>query len=110
MKLLKYKFPRGKNRRLQPPSIHSNIRFVITDYYKGLMNDVIYMVVRNTNRVIVSIISVDGNLLESGQANNNNNVWSYRTLIPNPDFTSAKLRIQVIDDQGHQEEMTVPFF
>jgi hypothetical protein len=91
-------------------SVHANIRFVITDYYRGAINDVIYMVIRNTARVIVNIISVDGNILESGQANNNNNVWSYRTLIPNPDFPSAKLHIQAIDDQGYQEEKLVPFF
>ncbi|ACU61658.1 hypothetical protein [Chitinophaga pinensis] len=91
-------------------SVQANIRFVITDYYKGAINDVIYMVIRNTARVIVNIISVDGNVLESGQANNNNNVWSYRTLIPNPDFPSAKLHIKAIDDQGHQEELSVSFF
>lgn len=33
---------------------------VITDYYRGTINDVIYMIVREVDHVIVSILKAEG--------------------------------------------------
>ncbi|PWV44631.1 hypothetical protein [Chitinophaga sp. S165] len=84
-----------------------DIRLVITDYYKGSINNVIYMIIRKAEKVAVSIFSVEGGTLEVGEANNNSSVWSYRTRIPNPDFPGAKVLILATDSQGNQAELAV---
>src|SRR5262245_46361350 len=92
------------------PTVGNNgpdIRLVITDYYKGSINNVIYMIIRKAEKVMVSIFSVEGRKLEAGQASCNSSVWSYRTMMPNPDFPGAKVLIHATDGQGNQTEMIV---
>ncbi|MBW8684680.1 hypothetical protein [Chitinophaga rhizophila] len=86
-----------------------SINFVITDYYRGAINDVIYMIVRNAESVKVSILCVDGKLLESGPATRSSSgLWNYHAVIRNPDFPGTKVLILATDSHGNQQESVEP--
>jgi hypothetical protein len=87
-----------------------DIRLVITDYYKGAINDVIYMVIRNVNKVLVSILSADGGVIEDGLAIHSNGVWSYQAAVYNPAFPGAKVLVTAEDGQGNEAKLAVPVF
>ena len=84
-----------------------DIRMVITDYYRGAVNDVIYMIVRNVDHVMVSILSAEGRGLEKGSAVNSSGVWSYRTAIANPAFPGGRVVVTTGNMQGNQSEVGV---
>ena len=89
---------------------HPDIRMVITDYYKGAINDVIYMIVRNVDHVIVSILSAEGKEVEKGAAMNNSGVWSYRAGVANSVFLGGKVLITAGNIRGDWVEMGVALF
>lgn len=98
--------PAGKNQ----VDTYPDIRLVITDYYKGAINDVIYVIIRNVDKVLISILSPNGKEIESGPASGNNGVWSYRTIVSNPDFPGAKVLIRGENVQGNQTEQVASVF
>jgi hypothetical protein len=87
-----------------------DIRMVITDCYKGAINDVIYMIVRDVDHVMVSILSAEGKEVEKGPAMNSSGVWSYRTAIANPAFPGGRVVVRARNMQGDQAEVGVAFF
>ncbi len=87
-----------------------DIRLVITDYYKGAVNDVIYMIVRNVDKVMVSILSADGAAIEVGSAVRSGSVWSYRAAAVNAAFPGAKVVVTAEDVQGNRARLAVPVF
>jgi hypothetical protein len=87
-----------------------DIRLVITDYYKGAVNDVIYMIVRNVDKVMVSILSADGRAIEVGSAIRSGAVWSYQAAAANADFPGAKVVVTAEDVQGNRAKLAVPVF
>lgn len=89
---------------------YPDIRLVITDYYKGAINDVIYAIIRNVDKVLISIRSPNGKEIESGPASQSSGVWSYRTAVPNPDFPGAKILITAEDLQGNRAEEVAAIF
>jgi hypothetical protein len=100
----------------RPPQLVSagnalpDIRLVITDYYKGGVNDVIYMIVRNVDKVMVSILSADGMAIEVGSATRSGSVWSYRAAAANAAFPGAKVIVTAEDVQGNRAKLAVPVF
>jgi len=87
-----------------------DIRMVITDYYRGAINDVIYMIVRDVDHVMVSILSAEGKEVEKGPAVNSSGVWSYRTAIANPAFRNGRVVVRAGNMQGGQSELGVAVF
>ncbi|MCF6403123.1 hypothetical protein L3C95_09575 [Chitinophaga filiformis] len=87
-----------------------DIRLVITDCYRGAINDVIYMIVRNVDHVMVSILSAEGKEVEGGAAMNSNGVWSYRTAVANPAFPGGRVVVKAGNVWGEETEMGVAVF
>jgi len=87
-----------------------DIRMVITDYYKGAINDVIYMIIRDVDHVIVSIVSAEGKEIERGPAMNSSGVWSYRTAVANPTFPGGRVVVTAGNMQGDHTEAGVAVF
>jgi len=87
-----------------------DIRMVITDYYRGAINDVIYMIVRNVDHVMVRILSVEGKEIEKGAAMNSNGVWSYRTAVANLAFPGGKVVVSAGNIRGDLVEVGVAVF
>jgi len=87
-----------------------DIRIVITDYYRGAMNDVIYMIIRNVDHVMVSILSAEGMEVETGPAMNSSGVWSYRTAVANPAFPGGRVVVRAGNIRGDHVEMDVGVF
>ncbi|UPK72318.1 hypothetical protein [Chitinophaga filiformis] len=117
MKISKHLSISGSNigRRLQhaegkPIDKLPDIRMVITDYYRGAINDVIYMIIRNVDHVMVSILSAEGMEIETGAAMNSSGVWSYRTVTANPAFPGGKVVVRAGNIRGDHVEMGVGVF
>ncbi|UPK69707.1 hypothetical protein [Chitinophaga filiformis] len=87
-----------------------DIRMVITDYYRGAINDVIYMIIRDVDHVIVSIVSAEGKEVEKGPAMNSSGVWTYRTAVANPAFPGGRVVVTAGNMQGYQTEVGVAVF
>jgi hypothetical protein len=87
-----------------------DIRLVITDCYSGAVNDVIYMIVRNVDHVMVSILSAEGEEVEGGAAMNDSGVWSYRTAVPNPDFPGGRVVVTAGNVRGGEVKVGVAVF
>lgn len=87
-----------------------DIRMVITDCYRGAINDVIYMIVRNVDHVMVSILSAEGKEVERGAAMNSNGVWSYRTAVANPAFPGGKVIVTAGNIRGDLAEVGAAVF
>ncbi|PSL28115.1 hypothetical protein [Chitinophaga ginsengisoli] len=84
-----------------------DIRMVITDCYRGAINDVIYMIIRNVDHVMVSILSAEGTEVEKGAAMNSSGIWSYRTGVVNPGFPDGKVVVRAGNIRGDQAEVRV---
>jgi hypothetical protein len=87
-----------------------DIRMVITDLYRGAINDVIYMIIRDVDHVMVCILSAEGMEVEKGPAMNSSGVWSYRTAVTNPAFSHGKVVVRAGNMRGDQAEIGVAFF
>lgn len=87
-----------------------DIRMVITDYYRGAINDVIYMIIRDVDHVMVSILSAEGREVEKGPAMNSSGLWSYRTAVTNPAFSHGKVVVRAGNIWGDQAQADVAFF
>ncbi|SDG22704.1 hypothetical protein [Chitinophaga filiformis] len=84
-----------------------DIRMVITDCYRGAINDVIYMIIRNVDHVMVGILSAEGKEVEKGPAMNSSGVWSYRTGVANPGFSGGRVVVRAGNIRGDQIEVRV---
>ena len=87
-----------------------DIRMVIMDYYRGAINDVIYIIIRNADHVMVSILSAEGREAEGGAAMNSSGVWSYRTAVANPTFPGGKVVVKAGNIRGDKAEVAVLVF
>jgi hypothetical protein len=87
-----------------------DIRMVVTDYYRGAINDVIYMIIRNVDHVMVSILSAEGKEVEKGPAMNSSGVWSYRSAVANPTFPGGKVLVTAGNIRGDQAQLGISVF
>ncbi|UPK67328.1 hypothetical protein [Chitinophaga filiformis] len=87
-----------------------DIRMVITDYYRRAINDIIYMIIRDVDHVMVSIVSAEDREVEKGPAMNSSGVWSYRTAVANPAYPGGMVVVTAGNLQGHQTEARVAIF